>query len=88
LIDNVGSNGSKVFFFIIRYLISPHGKDHLNPQIREASNSMMEFLALIPLYSKLPFGPLALADTASSQLIEGCSSTFAASPSETDTMWH
>jgi len=74
-----------VFFFVIWYLISPHGKGHLNPQIREASNSMMEFLALTSFHSKLPFSPLAFADTTTSQLMECGSSTFVASPSETDT---
>lgn len=79
------SNGGQVFFFIIGRLIPPHGKCHLNPQVREASDGMMEFLALTSLHSELPFGPLALADTAASQLIEGCSPTLVASPSETDT---
>jgi hypothetical protein len=84
LIDNVGSNGSQMFCFVIRRLISPHGKGYPNPQVREASDSMMEPLALTSLHSILSFGPLASADTATSQLIEDCSSTLVASPSENE----
>ena len=62
--------------FVIRYLISPHGKCYLNPQVRETSDSMMEFFALSSLHSKLFVGPLAFADTTASQLIEGCSNAL------------
>ena len=74
-----------MLFFVICYLISPHGKCHLNPQVREASDGMMEFLALTSLHGKLPFIPLAFADTAASHLIEGSSSRLVASPSEAET---
>ena len=46
---------------------------------------MMEFLALTSLHGKLPFIPLAFADTAASHLIEGSSSRLVASPSEAET---
>ena len=62
LIDNMTSDRSQMFVFIIGSPGAPHGKSNLNPCVGKTSESMIRFFALITFLDISSSSPVTGSD--------------------------
>ena len=84
LIDNMGSDRSKMLTLIIRSFVTPHCEGYLDPQTGKASQRVVVSFAFISFPTIVLLSPLAFLKTGVCKLMKCISSELVASHSEAD----